>query len=429
VHVAYQVVGDGPVDLVTVPPWIHQVERIWEEPAVVRSFERLASFSRLILFDRRGTGLSDPVEGAATLEQRMDDVRAVMDEVGSERAWLYGYSEGGPMSVLFAATYPERTEGLILYGTVAKVTSTEDYPWARSEDERRDFFMRLLSRWGEGGNLEEYAPSVAGDEHWRQWWGRLERHAATPSTVLALMRAHAETDVRDVLPTIRVPTLVLHRSEDSNFEAGHGRYIAERIPGAKLVELPGGDHIPMAGDYDAILDEIEEFVTGARPAGEPNRVLATVLFTDIVDSTKRAAELGDREWRNLLTAHDDVVRRELERFRGREVKTVGDGFLAIFDGPARAIRCAVAIRDAVEGMGLPIRAGLHTGECELIGDDVAGMAVHIAARVVEEAEEGEVLASRTVRDLVAGSGIGFFDKGSWGLRGVPGEWQLLRVLS
>jgi class 3 adenylate cyclase len=432
-HIAYQVVEQERDwerhDLVLVPPFVSHVEHYWEEPTVDRFLTRLASFSRLILFDKRGTGLSDrvPPDRLPTLEERMDDVRAVMDAAGSQRAALLGLSEGGPMAAVFAATYPERTAGLVLYGTFASTVRDDTYPWAMDPDERREMIERIPDEWGHGSYVDLLAPSMARDEAFRRWWARLERLGASPGAAMALRRMNGEIDIRDALPVIRVPTLVLHRTGDLDTNIEEGRYLADHIPGARFVDLAGADHLPWAGDQDAILDEIEEFLTGVRPDTEPDRVLATVLFTDIVGSTTRAVELGDRRWRDLLLHHNTIVRRELERFRGREVKTVGDGFLAMFDGPARGIRCASAIRDGVRGLGLAIRAGLHTGEAELIGDDVGGIAIHIAARVMARARPHEVLVSSTVKDLVTGSGIEFSDRGTHRLKGVPGSWRLFGV--
>ena len=424
--IAYQVVGDGPRDLVLVPGWVANVELFWEEPSCAHWLRRLASFSRLILFDKRGTGLSDRVSVAElpTLEQRMDDVRAVMDAVGSEHAALYGYSEGGPMCALFAATYPGRTLALIMDGGYPRRTRTDDYPWGPTEEEHERWLEEIRAGWGGPVGLATRAPSRAEDPRFREWWARFLRMSASPGAALALSRMNADFDVRHLLPAIRVPTLILHRPGELVFDAAGSRYMADRIPGARYVELPGIDHLPWVGEADATLDEIEEFLTGVRRAVEPDRALATVLFTDIVDSTGRAAERGDRRWRDLLDAHHAAVRRELARFRGREVGTAGDGFLAAFDGPARALRCAAAIVGAVRPLGLEVRAGLHTGEVEPVGDDVAGIAVHIAARVAALAGPGEVLASGTVKDLVAGSGIRFADRGTHVLKGVPDVWRL-----
>jgi pimeloyl-ACP methyl ester carboxylesterase len=427
VHIAYQVLGGGPLDLVYVPGWTSHVEYLWESPTTGRALRRLASFSRLILFDKRGTGMSDRVPEAAlpTLEQRMDDVRAVMDAVGSERAAVFGASEGGPLSLLFSATYPERTTALILYGSFPVRKASPDYPWGLTPEQRTEFVEAVEREWGKGADSAVRNPSV--DERFAEWFATLCRMSASPGAALTLLRMNFEIDVRAILPAIRVPTLILHRVGDLRVNVGNSRYLAEHIPGAKYVELPGSDHYMWVGDDDPVTDEIEEFLTGARHAAEPDRVLATVLFTDIVGSTERAAVLGDRRWRELLDDHDAAVRRALARFRGREVKTTGDGFLATFDGPARAVRCASAVVEAVRALGLDVRAGVHTGEVELMGDDVGGIAVHIGARVAAEAGAGEVLVSSTVRDLVAGSGLAFEDRGARTLKGVPGEWRLLAV--
>jgi pimeloyl-ACP methyl ester carboxylesterase len=388
VSIAYQVIGEGGLDVVLVPGAFTHLEHLQLEPRVVHLNQRLASFSRLITFDKRGTGLSDRTVAIPTLEQRMDDVRAVMDAVGSERAALFGVSEGGPMSMLFAATYPERTVALVLFGTYARGSWAEDYPWGRRLEELNAQLTGIRAAWGTGASITRYAPSLAGDESFRQWWAALERTAASPGAATALIRMNADIDARHVLDAIRVPTLVLHRRDDQAFKVEQGRYIAERVPGAKYVELPGADHIPMAGDTDRLVDEIEEFLTGVRHGAEHNRVLATVLFTDVVKSTEHAATLGDRRWRELLERHHAMVRRELAVFRGREIDTAGDGFLAAFDGPARAIRAARTITDKVKLMGLEVRAGLHTGECEMIGDKLSGIAVHIGARVAGLADAG-----------------------------------------
>jgi pimeloyl-ACP methyl ester carboxylesterase len=424
VNIAYQVVGDGPIDLVWVPGFISHVEVGWEDPSFARFFQRLASFSRLILFDKRGTGLSDrvSVKELSTLEQRMDDVRAVMDAVGSERAALLGYSEGGPMCALFAATYPERTSALVLYGAFTRLTD-----FRPSADQLQLVLDAMERSWGQESNLHQVAPSRADDQHFKEWWARYERLGASPGAAVAVTRMNFEIDIRHVLPAIRVPALILHRTGDRLVAVERGRNMAEQIPEAKYVELPGVDHLPFIGDADAILDEVQEFLTGVRPAPYPDRVLATVLFTDIVSSTQRAAELGDRRWHDLLDSYYALARRELGRFRGREVKTTGDGFLATFDGPARGIRCACAVSGEAGQLGLAIRAGLHTGECEIMGEDVGGIAVHIGARVSAEAAAGEVLVSSTVKDLVAGSGIGFEDRGPHALKGVPEEWRLFAV--
>jgi pimeloyl-ACP methyl ester carboxylesterase len=427
VNIAYQVVGEGPLDLIYVPGWISNVELMWEEPAHAHVLGRLARFSRLILFDKRGTGLSDPVplDRLPTLETRMDDVRAVLDAVGSERSALFGFSEGGLMSVLFAATYPERITALVLYGTFAKRIWSPDYPWAPTPEARRREIEELERNWADRMDLDQLAPSE--DDAFKRRLATYFRRSASPGAAVALLRMNTQIDVRDVLPSIQAPTLVIQRADDRDVKVEEGRWIAARIPGAKYVELPGDAHTLWAGDTDAVVDEIEEFLTGVRPPPESDRVLATVLFTDIVGSSERATELGDRRWRDLLERHHAIVRKELGRFQGREVDTAGDGFLATFDGPARGIRCACAIGDALNELGLDVRAGLHTGECELLGDKVAGVAVHTGARVAAQASAGEVLVSQTVKDLVAGSGLEFEDRGTHVLKGVPGEWRLYAV--
>ncbi|HEY3210937.1 MAG TPA: adenylate/guanylate cyclase domain-containing protein [Actinomycetota bacterium] len=429
VNIAYQVVGEGKLDLVFVFGWISNVELAWEEPNLARFLEGLSSFSRLILFDKRGTGLSDRVSLAElpTLEQRMDDVRAVMDAAGSDRAALFGISEGGPMCILFAATYPDRTTALVTCGTYAKRMWSPDYPWAPTPEERQQFYDAIEHEWGRELGLDTLAPSMQDDPAIRRWLETYVRRSASPGAALALAKMNTQIDIRHVLPAVKVPTLIMHRTGDKDSRVEEGRYIAEHIPGAQFVELPGADHLPWIGDQDSVLDEIGEFVTGVRPIHEPDRILATVLFTDIVGSTERAAALGDRPWRDLLRRHHGVVRGELERFRGREIDTAGDGVLAAFDGPARAIRAACAIRDAVRQLGIEVRAGLHTGECEMLGEKLAGVAVHTGARVASLAGPGEVLVSSTVKDLVAGSGIEFEDRGTSALKGIPGEWRLFSV--
>jgi len=430
VHIAYRVIGDGPLDLVIVPGFVSHLEIMPENPGIRRLMERLTTFARVIPFDKRGTGMSDPVAGVPTLEERMDDVRAVMDAAGSERAALFGISEGAPMSILFAAMYPQRTVALVLSGGMARSTWAPDYPWATPAEALRESAREFLApHWGTGEDAEIFAPSIAADPALREWWGRMERNAVTPSMMAQLIEMFLETDVRDVLPLVRAPTLVLHRRGDRVVNVGAGRWLAAQIAGARFVELPGSDHVAFAGDVDALAGEIEEFLTGARSTSiaDRERVLATVMFTDVVGSTARAAALGDRRWRDALEAYYSAVRRQLELFRGREVKTIGDGVLACFDGPARAIRCAQAIAASAPDLGLEVRTGLHTGECELLGDDVGGIAVHIAARVTALAGSGEVLVSRTVKDLVAGSGITFTDRGTHALKGVPETWQLFGV--
>ena len=427
VNIAYQVLGQGPRDLVYIPGWVSNIEIFWEEPAYARFLTRLASFARLILLDKRGTGLSDRVAEMPNLEVRMDDVRAVLDTVGSRRAALFGSSEGGVMCMLFAATYPDRTSALIMHGSYARLTSAPDYPWGFSAEVRAAFIDQAVREWGGPIGLDDRAPSMAHDERFRAWWARHLRLSASPAAFATLSRMNAQIDVRNVLPAIRVPTLILHSVGDRAMDIGGARYLAEQIPGAKLIELTGPDHVPFLSDADRVADEIEEFLTGTRQGREPDRVLATVLFTDIVGATERAASMGDRSWHDLLDAHHALVRRELSAFRGREIDTAGDGFLAAFDGPARAIRCASAISSGVRSLGIEVRAGLHTGECEIIGDKLGGIAVHTGARIASLAGPGEVLVSSTVKDLVAGSNLAFDDRGPQSLKGVPGRWQLFAV--
>jgi pimeloyl-ACP methyl ester carboxylesterase len=427
VSIAYQTVGDGPIDLVIVLGFATHLELQWEFPPLARFFERISSFSRLIIFDKRGTGLSDPITGVPTLEQRIDDVRAVMDAAQSERAALFGVSEGGPMSVLFAATHPDRATALVLHGAMGRTTEAPDYPWASPAEALRESAAEFIAPyWGlqAEGIVELFAPSFADDPQAVEFAARMERSAASPAMVQQIFEMFLDIDVRAILPTIHVPTLVLHRRGDRVVNRRAGEELAAQIPNARYVELPGIDHLPWAGDAEAVLGEIEEFLTGARSVPEADRVLATLMFTDIVGSTERAAELGDARWSELLSAHQAAVRRELMRFRGRESKTLGDGFLATFDGPARAIRCGQAIAEAARSSGLEVRVGLHSGEVELINGDVGGIAVHIAARVGALAAGGEVLVSSTVKDLVAGSGIRFTDRGTKHLKGVSDEWRL-----
>jgi class 3 adenylate cyclase/pimeloyl-ACP methyl ester carboxylesterase len=427
VHIAYEVVGEGERDLVLVQGFMSHLDLEWENPALVRLFQGLNTIGRLILFDKRGTGLSDPVAEAPTLEQRVDDVRAVMDAAGSKRAALFGISEGGPMCVLFAATHPDRADALILHGAMGRTTEAPDYPWASPAEALRESADELIAPfWGQDaqGLVDLFSPSLADDPETVEFAARLERSAASPAMVEKIFEMFLDIDVRAILPTIHVPTLVLHRSGDRVVNWRAGRELAGQIPGARYVELPGIDHVPWAGDSEAVLGEIEEFLTGARTVPEPDRVLATVMFIDIVGSTERAAELGDARWRDLLSAYQAGVRRELTRFRGREVKTLGDGSLATFDGPARAIQCGCAIRESARSHNLEVRVGLHSGEVELMDGDVGGIAVHIAARVGAIAGAGEVLVSSTVRDLVAGSGIKFEDRGPKRLKGIGDEWRL-----
>lgn len=435
VNIAYSVVGDGPFDLVFVSGWVLSVlESAWEGPAA-DTLSRLALFSRLILFDKRGTGLSDRATGIPDLETRMDDIRAVMDAAGSKRAAIMGVSEGGPMTLLFAATYPERTAAAILYGTGPSSVKAEDYPWGVSGEEGREYIKQLSAKVGTqewlDGRLETFAPSFAHDESFRRWWRRWVMTSASPGAVVALARMNLEIDARHTLSAISVPTLVIHPVGDEVTSIGEGRYMAERIPGAEMVELPGEDHAWWFRPEE-IGSEVERFLRGIWDRGEwdvveSERILATVLFTDVVGSTAKLAELGDRRWRELIQQHHALVRRQLVRFSGREIETSGDGFFASFDGPARAIRCARTITDSVHDLGLEIRAGLHTGECEVVDKRVGGIAVHIGARVAAMAGPGEVLVSSTVKDLVSGSGLKFEDRGEHELKGVPGQWRLYAV--
>jgi pimeloyl-ACP methyl ester carboxylesterase len=418
VHIAYQVFGEGAINLVVVPGFVSNFETFWDEPDLVRWMLRLGSYARVLTFDKRGTGMSDRVTDLPGLEQRMDDLRAVMDAASMEHASVFGISEGGPLSVLFAATYPDRCRALVLLGSFARFRKERLAPMLAS----------IEQAWGTGGSVSIFAPSRVNDPAFQRWWGRFERLGASPAAASALVRMNSEIDVSGILQTIRVPTLVIHRIGDLATPVESGRFLAEHIPGARYVELPGADHLPFIGENAGeIADAIQEFLTGARPPVTIDRVLATVLFTDIVGSTEKAANLGDHRWRDLLENHHSTIRRNLARFRGHEVKTTGDGIFATFDGPARGVRCACAIADEIRPLGIEIRAGLHTGECEMIGDDVGGIAVHIGARVAGLARAGEVLVSSTVKDLVAGSGLRFTDRGNQSLKGVPGEWHIFAV--
>lgn len=420
VHIAYQTFGAGPINVVMVPGFVSNVENYWEQPDFARFLRRLSSYARVVTFDKRGTGGSDRVTELPGLDVRMDDLRAVMDAAGMEQAALLGISEGAPLSLLFAATYPERCRALALYGSFSRFSY-----WFPSDEALANFFDYVEKAWGTGGSIQRFAPSRANDAAFQQWWGRNERLGASPAAVTALMHMNSQIDISGILPAVRVPTLVLHRTEDQVVDVAGGRDVAAHIPGAKLVEFSGIDHLFYVGDgSEKIADAIEEFFTGAPARIEADRVLSTVLFTDIVGSTEKAASLGDQRWRNLLDDHHTTVRRVLALFRGREVKTTGDGFLATFDGPARGVRCACAIIDEIKPLGIEVRAGLHTGECELIGEDVGGIAVHTGARVAALAGRSEVLVTSTVKDLVAGSGLRFNDRGIQSLKGIPGEWRI-----
>lgn len=430
-HVAYEVSGAGPPDVVFIPDWVTNLEVMREEPTIARFFDRLASFSRLVLIDKRGSGLSDPVPLGAipTIEEWMHDVCTVLDDLGAMRVALIGHGEGGPMAMLFAATHPERTQALVLVDTWARRRRAPDYPWGLPGRAAQRYIEAIIAAWGSGEAARPAAPREALQPGFLERRGRLERLAMSPGEFAGIYPSTYDLDIRPVLPTLRVPTLVLHRSDNTYARIANGRFLADRIEGAVLAELPGPEHLFHAGDTTLMLDHVQEFLTGTREAPDHDRVLATVLFTDIVGATDLAGRLGDRDWRDLLGRHHALVRQELERFRGREVDTAGDGFFATFDGPARGVRCALAIRDVVRTLGLEIRAGVHVGECEVMGDKVGGIAVHTAARIMNQSQPGGVLVSRTVKDLVAGSGLVFEDAGRHALRGVADEWELYFALS
>jgi pimeloyl-ACP methyl ester carboxylesterase len=423
ISVAYQVFGEGDVDLIMVPGFISHIENYWDEPRLAQWLRKLGSFSRVILFDKQGTGLSDRSSKAPGMDERMDDVRAVMDAVGIEKAALFGISEGGSLATLFAASHPQRSQALILYGAFAQFKA-----WFPTQEALESLFQYIDTAWGSGESLPMFAPNMVDDLALKEWWGKFERLGGSPGAAKKIMLLNSQIDITDILPTVNVPTLIIHRTDDVTVNVEGGRLLAGRIPNARYVELSGADHLPFVGENsNQILDEMAQFLTGKWRPIETECVLATVLFTDIVESSKRAAELGDRGWRDLLERHHSLVRGELNRFRGKEVDTAGDGFFATFDGPARGIRCACAIRDAVPSLDLKIRAGLHTGECEVMEDKVSGIAVHIGARVMEKADPGEVFVSSTVKDLVAGSGLQFNDRGKHNLKGIPGEWRIFHV--
>jgi pimeloyl-ACP methyl ester carboxylesterase len=423
IHVAYQVFGEGP-DLVMAPGFVSHVENYWDEPRLARSLSRLGGFCRVVLFDKRGTGLSDRVANLPAMDERMDDLRAVMDALKIERAAQFGISEGGSLATLFAASHPERSQSLIVYGGFARFRH-----WIPTDEGFNALISYMDERWGSGESLPMFAPTHANDAALRQWWGKFERLGASPSAAMALMRMNREIDISGILHSIKIPTLIVHLTDDTLVSVEGGRELAAGIPGARLVEIPGKDHLTIFLDGDRIQAEIEEFVTGSRSSAVVDRVLATVVFTDIVDSTKRAEAKGDLAWRDVLEAHNKTVRQELSRFRGKEVKSLGDGFLATFDGPARAIHCANAIRDSLHRLEVPVRIGVHTGEVELADDDVRGIAVHIASRVAHVGGPDDVLVSRTVKDLVAGSGIKFEDFGTHILKGIPEGWQVFRAVA
>ncbi len=423
VHIAYQVFGEGTVDLVFIPGFVSHLETYWDEPSYARWLRRLGSFSRVIRFDKRGTGLSDPVSELPGMDHRMDDVSAVMDAVGIERAVIFGASEGGSLAALFAASHPERSQALIIIGGFAKFSS-----WIPTQEALERFIQYIDNDWGSGESMPIFAPTKKGDLAFKQWWGKFERLGASPAAAMKLIHMNSQIDIAEILPSINVPTLVIHRKDDTAVDVEAGRLLAERIPGAKYVELSGSDHLPFVGENsDRILDEMEHFITGKTSAPSVERVLATVVFTDIVGSTERAQTLGDRAWGDLQDLHDKAVRKELERFGGNEVKWTGDGFLASFDRPARAIQCALSIVSTVRALGIEVRAGIHTGEVDFVKNDIRGIAVHIASRVADLANGGDVVVSRTVKDLVAGSGIAFQDYGTHELKGVPDQWKLFRA--
>lgn len=432
VHIAYQVVGDGPIDLLFVPGWVSNIELVWEEPRQADFLRRLSEFSRLVLFDKRGTGVSDPVpaDRPPTLEDRLADANAVLESISSNQTAVFGFSEGGSTSALFAATYPERTSALVLWGATPRISWAEDWPWGLTRDEG---IVQLKSieagDFSKHFGVEYFVPSLVGDTEFLQWAGRYARMSASPAMYAALMRTNGATDVRGVLPSITAPTLVLHRNDDWVADVRASEYLADHIPGAQLVTLAGEDHWPWIGDSELALAEIQQFLVGTRPAPRTDRFLTTVLFTDIVESTQTAEELGDRAWSDLLDTHDRFTRKEVRRFQGEWVKGTGDGALATFDGPARAVDCARNLLAIAEQHGFELRAGLHTGEAERRGNDVAGLAVHIAARVSDKASPGEVLVTGIVKDLVAGSGIRFEDRGTTSLKGIPGDWRLLAATS
>jgi len=423
VHIAYQVFGKGAVNLVFVPGFVSHIENYWDEPNFARWLRRLGNFARVVMFDKRGTGLSDHVSELPGMDERMDDVRAVMDAVRMDRAVIFGVSEGGSLSTLFSATHPDRTQALIIYGGFAKFSS-----WFPTQVALESLIQYIDNNWGSGESMPLFAPSKEGDLAFQQWWGKFERLGASPAAAIKLMRMNNQIDITEILNSVNVPTLILHRKDDVTVKVEGGRLLAERIPKAKYLELTGKDHLPFVGENsDRILDEMEHFLTGETSTANIERVLATVVFTDIVSSTTKAQTLGDRAWGDLQDLHDKAVRKELARYRGNEVKWTGDGFLAVFDRPARAIQCALTIVRTVRSLGIEVRVGIHTGEVDLVKNDIRGITVHIASRIVDQANGGDVLVSRTVKDLVAGSGLDFQDCGTYELKGVPDMWKLYRA--
>lgn len=427
-NIAYQVFGAGDVKIVFIPGWASNVENIWTLKEFASFADKLAQFAQIIVLDRRGTGLSDPVVNPPTLEERMDDVRAVMDAAGWQRAVIWGISEGGPMAMMFAATYPDRVPALVLYGTFARFSRADDYPHGYPQKINEQWVAALDTTWGTGELSRSFAPSLAADAAVMRNLARLERMAMSPGTARKLFGLLTQTDVRHVLSAIRVPTLILHRTGDQPVRVGHARYLAERIAGARYIELTGSDHLPFLGDVGALLGEVCQFLTGERTAPDADRILTTILFCDLADSTKRAAELGDHEWNQLLSTFYALADGKLHHFRGRKLDTAGDGLFAAFDGPARAVRCGAALAEAVQSLGVQLRVGVHTGECEVLGGKYSGIAVHLGARVASVAMPGQVLVSSTVKDLVVGSGIHFEDLGLRALKGVPDEWRLFGVV-
>lgn len=429
-NIAYQVVGEGAIDIVYIPGWVSNIDMMWTEPRLASFLTGLANFSRLILFDKRGTGLSDRMNHLSTLEERMDDIRAVMDAVGSTHAVLFGHSEGGTVSSLFAATYPQRTIALITFGVFAKRKYSEDYPWAPTDTERQNFYKMIEENWADGDmqGLSNLVPSLAKDRKFMDWLASYFRSAASPGAALDLARMNTEADITDILSTIHVPTLLIYRTGDKDVQVEEGKYIAKRIPGSRFVELSGDDHLFWAGDSFAVLAEIEEFITGKRPSKIFDRILSTILFTDIVNSTIQLSAIGDEKWKEVLKAHNQIVRTELIKFNGKEIKNTGDGFLLTFDGPSRAIRCAEAIRNEVKKLNIEITAGIHTGECELFDDgDIGGIAVHVAARVLNKAQPGQILITMSVKNLLAGTGLEFTDLGDFSLKGIDESYRLFAL--
>jgi len=426
-HIAYQQYGSGNLDLVVIPGWASHVEEMWNFPETADFLQRIARFARVLIIDRRGTGLSDSVTEMPTLEERMDDVRAVMDHAGVESASIFGISEGGPMAMMFAASFPERTEKLVLFGTFARMVETEGYDVGIGDKEGRTFVKGIEKNWGNGNAAQIFAPSRANDPAFVKMWGRFERHSMGPGSATKLLSLNFETDVRDVLTSVQAPTLVLHRTGDGAIPVQLGKYVSETIMGARFVELDGNDHFFSIGDLEIFLSEVEHFLTGQSVESEADRVLATILFADIVDSTEKAAAMGDREWKHLLARYYEAADTALNRFRGRKLDTAGDGLFASFDGPARAVRCGMALHDAAASLGVQLRVGIHTGECEAIGEKLGGIAVHIGARIASHANPGEILVSSTVKALTVGSGLTYADKGIHKLKGIDDDWQLFEA--